>query len=41
LASPGETLSLRDFENAARRRLPKSAFGFFAGGAEQRYPVIL
>lgn len=27
-------LSLQDFENAARRRLPKSVFGFVAGGAE-------
>ena len=27
-------LSLQDFENAARKRLPKSVFGFVAGGAE-------
>jgi L-lactate dehydrogenase (cytochrome) len=29
-----EILSLQDFENAARWRLPKSVFGFVAGGAE-------
>lgn len=27
-------LSLQDFEHAARRRLPRSVFGFVAGGAE-------
>jgi len=34
LANLRKILSLQDFEYAARRRLPKSVFGFVAGGAE-------
>ena len=34
MANLRNILSLQDFENAARRRLPKSVFGFVAGGAE-------
>ena len=34
MASLLKILSLQDFERAARRRLPKSVFGFVAGGAE-------
>lgn len=34
MASLRKIFSLQDFENAARRRLPKSVFGFVAGGAE-------
>jgi L-lactate dehydrogenase (cytochrome) len=35
LASLQKILSLQDFERAARSRLPKSVFGFVAGGAEE------
>jgi L-lactate dehydrogenase (cytochrome) len=34
LANLRKILSLQDFEHTARRRLPKSVFGFVAGGAE-------
>ena len=34
MANLRKILSLQDFEYAARRRLPKSVFGFVAGGAE-------
>jgi len=34
LPSLSKLLSLQDFEDAARRRLPRSVFGFVAGGSE-------